>query len=103
MAGRRELTTPETLMKLITYTVLIFAVPLLTYQLSQGYLLPALYDKYALKFLQEDSARAVFSGILAVVAVNLVLLAYVLSAVMEANPHGGNEKVTEPPREAKRD
>ena len=39
MSGR-ELTTPETVMKLITYTVLIFAAPLTTYQLSQRFLLP---------------------------------------------------------------
>jgi hypothetical protein len=60
MAG--GLTPSQTIMKLLTYTVLMFAAPLATYRAAQDYLLPAAYDRWGWDALKDSGSRAVFSG-----------------------------------------
>lgn len=85
-----RLTPSETVMKLLTYTFFMFAAPLATYRVSQDYLLPEMYRRYGWEALKDAGGRAMFSGVAAIVAVNAVLVVYVISAVAEENSFGSN-------------
>ena len=92
-ARRRGLTPSETVRKLLAYTAAMFLAPFAAYPVSQSLLLPAAHARYGWRAIQDEGGRAVWSGVAAVLAVNAVLVAYVVSAAFEENGFGRNPMV----------
>lgn len=88
-------TPSQTITKLLVYTFFMFAAPLATYKISQDYALPALYERSGWTSIADAGGRAVWSGFAAIVAVNLVLVAYVISALAEEGTSFGRGGVGE--------
>ena len=71
------------------------AVPYATYKTTLRTTCPAAYERYGATFLATESGRATCAGMFAIVAVNVVLLLYVASAL-----RGGDERLPVPAKKA---
>ena len=86
--GVRSLTPVQTMRKLLRYTFAMFAAPWVTYRVVHDVVVPRLGGFIASFDAQIESNNAIVSGVAAVVAVNLVVGAYVASALAEENAFG---------------
>jgi len=68
------------------FTVALVGVPAMTYVVAVRKVCPAAYAMYGTSILATESGRATCAGMFAIVAVNLVLLAYVLWVAREKSP-----------------
>lgn len=66
------------------YTASLVGAPFFVYKTTLRTVCPAAYDAYGTSFLATESGRATCAGMFAIIAVNVVLLAYVLSALGSA-------------------
>ena len=87
--GERRASANEraALRRLGWFTAALAAVPYATYKTTLRTTCPAAYERYGATFLATESGRATCSGMFAIVAVNVVLLLYVASAL-----RGGDER-----------
>jgi hypothetical protein len=69
------------------FTAALAVTPYATYKITLRTTCPAAYERYGAAILATESGRATCAGMFAIVAVNLVLLAYVLSTL-----RGGEER-----------
>jgi hypothetical protein len=74
--------------KLMRYTFAMFAAPWVTYRAVHDVVVPRLGGSIASFDALSESNNAIISGVAAVVAVNLVVAAYVASALAEENAFG---------------
>lgn len=68
------------------FTVALVGAPAATYAVAVRKVCPAAYEMYGTSFLATESGRATCAGMFAIVAVNVVLLAYVLWVAREKSP-----------------
>lgn len=86
--GGQSLTPAQTIRKLLRYTLAMFAAPWVTYRAMHDVVVPRLGGSIASFDALSESNNAIISGVAAVVAVNLVVAAYVASALAEENAFG---------------
>ena len=67
------------------------AAPSATFAFARRTVCPAAYEAYGAGFLATESGRATCAGLFAVISVNVVLLAYVATAVF----YGGEDEATD--------
>tara|TARA_B110000977_G_scaffold198349_2_gene283020 strand:- start:1381 stop:1632 length:252 start_codon:yes stop_codon:yes gene_type:complete len=78
--------------KLLRYTFVLFAAPWVAYKGCYGYVIPVVGSHMSSGLFHDESNVAIASGIAAVLAVNVVLIAYVVSALREENTFGRAEE-----------
>jgi|Transcript_5675 hypothetical protein len=88
MSSPQPLTPSQTMRKLLRYTFAMVFAPWVTYKACYGYVIPVVASHMSGVVFQDESNVAVASGVAAVVAVNVVLAAYVISALREENTFG---------------
>lgn len=74
------------------YTASLVGAPVFVYKTTLRTVCPAAYEVYGTSFLATESGRATCAGMFAIIAVNVVLFAYVLSALSGVRESGVRDK-----------